>query len=106
MGYMTNYELTTDDECDVKHIAAVRAASGYTSLFDDECSWYDHEEVMREYSAKNPTVQFRLYGQDEESGDVWVKWFKAGEMQEWMLEVNAPESPPAAWAADRSSESP
>jgi hypothetical protein len=97
MGYYTQYELETDD-CDTdKHIFALRLETGYSCLFEDECKWYEHEKEMAAYSVNHPAVQFRLSGQGEESGDVWVKWFKAGKMQTWKLEVNKPTPPPEPW---------
>lgn len=33
------------------------------------------------------------------AGDIWVKWFKAGDMRVWRLAVNIPEgfTPPEPW---------
>jgi hypothetical protein len=97
MGYNTVYELHTDDGKTDEHVEAIRDAADYQSFFDGSCKWYGQEKEMCKYSSENPTVEFRLYGQGEESGDVWVKWFKAGKMQVWKLEVNVPTSPPDPW---------
>jgi len=48
--------------------------------FEDRCKWYDHEERMKDLSAKFPHVLFVLEGFGEEDGDVWRKYFRAGKM--------------------------
>lgn len=48
---------------------------------EDSCKWYEHEEDMKQLSLKFPDVLFTLRGEGEESGDVWVKYFKEGKMQ-------------------------
>ena len=98
MGYYTQYELDTDDSEADKHMAAIAELSDYRHLFSgDTCKWYDHEKDMRAYSENNPSVQFKLSGEGEQSSDIWVKWFKAGKMQTWKLEVNKPTAPPSPW---------
>lgn len=82
MGYYTNYELATSDGEVMSHIEGISIESGYGNPFDDDCKWYEHEEHMREYSKKHPSVRFTLEGEGEESGDIWVKYFKGGLMQE------------------------
>lgn len=47
----------------------------------DDCKWYEHEDVMKAFSAKWPTVLFTLKGEGEESGDMWYKYFLGGKMQ-------------------------
>lgn len=44
-------------------------------------TWYDHEEQMKFFSLKYPDILFTLHGEGEDSGDVWMKYFKAGKMQ-------------------------
>lgn len=100
MGYNTRYGLSHDDYVsDIDHAEGVRMASGYTYLFDGErVKWYDHEEHMARYSKRYPNVVFVLDGEGEESGDIWRKWFKGGQIQRWKLEVSMPASPPEDWA--------
>ena len=98
MGYYTHYDLVSDDGDVYRHIQDIQAVSGYSDLFCGEsCKWYEHENDMLAYSKNNPSVQLTVSGEGEESGDVWVKWFKGGKMQAWKLEINLPKNPPKPW---------
>lgn len=57
------------------------------SVLDDSCKWYEHEEDMKRISRQFPNVLFTLHGSGEESGDVWVKYFKDGKMQASKAEI-------------------
>lgn len=64
--------------------------AGTESLLDvlgDSCKWYEHEEDMRRVSKVFPSVLFTLRGEGEESGDIWVKYFKDGKMQVAKAEI-------------------
>lgn len=84
MGYYTQYSLTSDHpELENEMKVSLRELSGYGFSFDynEPCKWYDHEKDMKELSKKYPEVRFMLDGEGEESGDLWIKYFKAGKMQ-------------------------
>ena len=40
----------------------------------DSCKWYEHEEDLKPLSKKFPDVMFTLFGEGEESGDIWRKY--------------------------------
>lgn len=52
------------------------------NLFNDEPNkWYDHDLEMKAVSKVYPEFIFQLYGEGEENGDIWVKWYYKGQMQ-------------------------
>lgn len=79
MGYYTRYELVVDD-CE-KHKKEIELLVSDNYLFGDPSTWYEHEKDMREHSLKYPNLLFRLNGQGEESGDIWIEYYKNGKMQ-------------------------
>lgn len=87
MGYYTNYNLSVEPDNE-KMIETVReriesARYALTESGDDRasCKWYGHEDDLKLISFENPNHLFTLWGEGEESGDLWVKYFKAGKMQ-------------------------
>jgi hypothetical protein len=48
---------------------------------EDRTKGYDHEKYMIQLSNKFPDVLLELYGEGEEAGDVWYKYFKNGRIQ-------------------------
>ena len=81
MGYYTRYELEHNDRSGIDHAKEVTERSDYTYLFDDQIKWYDHEKDMRKYSKEYPNVLFELSGEGEETGDLWIEYYKNGKMQ-------------------------
>ena len=49
--------------------------------FGGQCKWYDHTEDMCKISEKYQNVIFSLYGNGDEDGDMWVKYFMNGKVQ-------------------------
>ncbi len=115
MGYYTKYELTVVtkkdyvkerdilqpcESCggtgtktwDILEVLAADEDSGVACVLAGESTkWYDHEKEMREISENYPTIVFRLAGEGEEAGDVWVKYFKGGKMQHHQAEMKLDE---------------
>lgn len=111
MGYLTDYSLTWSGavgatrpcpNCDGKGTLAIDdivqefidkepfiydGAEPVASSLEESCKWYDHEDDMKRLSLRFPDVVFTLNGTGEESGDVWVKYFKAGKMQVDKVEI-------------------
>ena len=81
MGYYTRFELSVVGDDVDKHMEEITAASGYSYLFDDSVKWYEHEAEMRAHSKLYPNLLFKLSGEGEESGDIWVEYYKNGLMQ-------------------------
>ena len=64
--------------------------------------WYEHEDHMLQYSLRHPGVTFYLQGYGEEATDIWAKWFKSGESQEWRLDPDIPgiDDLPSPWPSE------
>lgn len=86
MGYITSYKLKTKGNTDLisqfveenEYAAYALESNGSTN---ESCKWYEHEEDCKAFSLKYPETLFELTGEGEESGDIWVKYFKGGKMQ-------------------------
>ncbi len=57
------------------------------SSLDEAVKWYEHEDDMKRLSFQFPDTLFRLSGEGEEPGDIWVKYFKDGKMQAMKAEI-------------------
>lgn len=79
MGYITSYDISATPGLPEVQIALEESDFAYA--LEDSCKWYEHERDMREFSKKFPDVLFKLYGEGEEAGDIWRKYFKNGKMQ-------------------------
>jgi hypothetical protein len=53
----------------------------YGLLMDEGCKWYDHEEELNKLSTKYPQIIFKLCGEGETQGDMWIKYFHNGKMK-------------------------
>lgn len=94
MGYETRFgiEWTLNSPPEIVEIAGqifkeFREEKELDYIFDedgfanDTAKWYEHEEDIRELSRLCPEAVFVLYGEGEEAGDIWYKYFKNGLMQ-------------------------
>jgi hypothetical protein len=70
-----------DEEDHGKGLGCCRTVGDLLKHAWDE-TWYEHEDQLREVSLKFPNTLFTLRGHGEEIGDAWVKYFRAGKMQE------------------------
>ena len=91
MGYYTNYSLTLLSEVDEKMLPAIQKEIEEMNVFEDctgrdwhvyEIKWYDHDQDMAILSKKFPNVVFELYGQGEDSEDMWYAYYKNGFVQD------------------------
>lgn len=105
MGYYTRYEVETlQNDTNLKmamlakdtDLAGLIASDlGGYNPFDYECKWYDHERDMREFSKKFPDPTFVLRGEGEDTGDLWVAYFKNGKSVKHRAVITYPDFDPA-----------
>lgn len=89
MGYSTRYEMNTDDDICFMHIDNIAEKVGFNP-FTSKCKWYDHDSDMKEYSSlpQNKNILFTLSGEGEENTDIWLKYYKAGKVQECRAKIH------------------
>lgn len=102
MGYYTDYtlnisgirrnrsgKLVMEQEIDPGVLNQIHAEIERLEIFDNDedygwygnAKWYDHDNDMLELSKKFPTVLFTLYGDGEESDDMWYTYYLDGAYQ-------------------------
>lgn len=104
MGYYTRYTLEVRGPDDAR--AAYRDSRGGPATYGDgvhwsgdyaetdKTKWYEHESDMLAVSERHPFLLFVLRGDGEEAGDVWVKFFRAGKVEEHRLDPSTlPDQP-------------
>lgn len=89
MGYYTRYEVeamndsmeldmaTMGEDMPIEELIGTYTG-GYSNPFEESCKWYDHMVDMDRFSKDFPNVTFKLTGTGEESGDMWVAYFRNG----------------------------
>lgn len=93
MGYNTTYSLKLHEPiinpiqvlCEENEDAAHCLTNEGDS--NESGKWYDHEQDLQAISTRFPNHVFELRGEGEESGDVWVKYFKNGKVQASKAEI-------------------
>ena len=89
MGYRTYFEL----EIVVGQLDPEDLAENFERITDynindlSDIGWYDWEIHMCELSKLYPDVVFRLYGDGEESDDVWHAYFCNGDYEIEYMEL-------------------
>lgn len=87
MGYNTSYELSIlGDHYELLESIIENDREMFYGINSDgstydSVKWYDHEIDMKYISSLHPSHIFMLEGSGEDSGDIWVKYFKGGKMQ-------------------------
>lgn len=87
MGYYTRYKLrveSTESDLIPEFLAECKNASYAIDAKgnpEEETKWYEHEKDLMSFSKRHPEALFILSGEGEESGDIWLKYFKNGLMQ-------------------------
>ena len=54
---------------------------------EDSCKWYSCENDMRRISSQYPNYVFKVSGEGEEAGDLWVRYFSNGKMQDCRAKI-------------------
>lgn len=83
MGYYTRHklEILEGNDFSTDYKKEISDLSGYRNAFEYEIKWCEHQRDMIEYSKLHPKVVFKLSGEGEESGDLWVEYYQNGKFQ-------------------------
>lgn len=103
MGYYTDFtlnisntrrsrsgKLCLESEMEPGLLAKVSEEIGHLGVLEDgdadygwygNAKWYSHDEDMLELSKKFPTVLFTLFGDGEETEDLWYTYYLNGAYQ-------------------------
>ena len=87
MGYYTDYALDIiEGDNDLISELMVKSGGVSYSLHSnggscESCKWYNHEIDLRNFSLLHPQALFKLKGEGEEAGDIWIEYYRAGKMQ-------------------------
>ena len=86
MGYYTRYRLEISEEQDglAEDFPQTYGEGFFTELIShgsDDIKWYEHDSDMRLISEQYPDILFTLYGEGEEPGDLWIKYYQNGKCQ-------------------------
>lgn len=85
MSYITSYELILETSIPDFQIVLEKETDepweGEGTSYYLISKWYDNEIDMCRISKKYPNILFTLYGDGEESDDLWVKYWLNGKYQ-------------------------
>ena len=87
MGYYTHFRIETEGEQpDTEKLESDfnRITDGYSfmNISDDTRKWYDYDSNMTELSRLYPSTIFHVWGEGEDSGDIWHHVFCNGESKQ------------------------
>lgn len=102
MGYYTYYRLEVYGKSNVYDIIHElrKWSEGANYAFDadgdtlENCKWYDYNEEMVEFSKKYPEVLFVIFGEGEESSNIWRTFYLNGKYEKQPAKIvynNPPE---------------
>lgn len=95
MGYLTtfSFNLINGPEeqydkllKDIEEITGIKDVSEYESL---DAKWYDADKDLKQLSKKYPDITFSVWGDGEDSEDVWQQFWHAGEVFSEGLEFSS-----------------
>ena len=98
MGYYTRFKIEIDRDGD-QVIETLTQTSDYNKFqhngagswsSEDAWKWYNHEDELQAVSKAHPLSRITVTGYGEEQGDIWRKYFLAGQMQSHALEIKFP----------------
>ena len=84
MGYYTNFSISLKEgpvEQYRKMLADIDdiLGCGDMSALESCCAkWYEYGDDLRKLSEKYPDIAFCVYGDGEESDDLWQEYWQAG----------------------------
>lgn len=84
MGYYTNFSFTLEEgpkeqyEKMLKDIDDIIGNDETSSFESVNAKWYDYDKDIKQLSERYPGIAFRVYGDGEESDDLWQEYWRAG----------------------------
>ena len=97
MAYNTIYKLKIHkSDTNISEILSQVQKSDFDEMFctldeqghtKDSLKWYDHEDDLIKLSLLFPDIVFDLYGEGDESGDIWHKYFLNGKVQRCFAKI-------------------
>ena len=84
MGYYTNFSFTLEEgpkeqyEKMLKDIDGIIGNDEISSFESVNTKWYDYDKDLKQLSERYPDIAFRVYGDGEESDDLWQEYWRAG----------------------------
>lgn len=67
--------------CSLEDSLGLKGKTDFGLNPDQSCKWYEHDEEMTDLSRQFPENIFCLYGEGEETGDLWYTYYKNGKKQ-------------------------